>query len=146
MALAEFHEVIPVEMSKLYQTILRYEDYPQFLDGCTGIKVERPAPGKAKVTYNLSLMKEFSYTVETLEDAAAGKVEWKLLSSEAMKKNSGRWELKSAGPGKTEVRYVIDVEFKVPVPSFIVNKIFKSRLSGMVNSFADRAKTLTGTA
>ena len=58
-----------------------------------------------------------------------------------MKKNSGRWELKSAGPGKTEVRYEVEVEFNFPVPSLILNRVVKGTLPSMVKGFVERAKS-----
>ena len=140
MAQAEFHEVLPIDKDRLFATIVRYEDYPQFVAGCSGVKVERKASGKARATYNVNMMKEISYTLDHVEDAAAGRVEWSLVSSDFMKKNSGYWELKSVGPGKTDVRYVVEVEFKFPVPGLILNKLVKGSLPAMVKSFQKRAE------
>lgn len=140
MATAELHEVFPVDLNRLFSVITRYEDYPQFVTGCSGVKVERKAPGKARATYHVNMMKEISYTLDHVEDQAAGTVQWTLVESDFMKKNQGRWILKSAGPGKTDVRYELEVEFKFPVPSLILNRLVKGSLGSMVKSFVDRAK------
>jgi ribosome-associated toxin RatA of RatAB toxin-antitoxin module len=140
MAQAEFHEVFPIDLNKLFAVITRYEDYPQFVTGCSGVKVERKAPGKARATYNVNMMKEISYTLDHVEDQAAGTVEWNLVESDFMKTNKGRWVLKSLGPNKTDVRYELEVEFKFPVPGMILNRLVKGSLGPMVKSFVERAK------
>ena len=94
MANAEFHETLSVDRDKLFQAIVQYEDYPKFVDGCKGTRVDRAAPGQAKVTYDVSMMKDISYTLEHQEDAANGRMEWNLVASDFIKKNVGRWELK----------------------------------------------------
>jgi ribosome-associated toxin RatA of RatAB toxin-antitoxin module len=139
MASAEFHETLSVDKDKLFQAITRYEDYPQFVEGCTGVKVERKGSGQARVTYDVSMMKDITYTLDHREDEASGVVEWSLVESDAFKKNNGRWQLKSAGPGKTDVHYALEVEFKFPVPGFILSRLVKGSLPSMVESFRKRA-------
>jgi ribosome-associated toxin RatA of RatAB toxin-antitoxin module len=139
MASAEFHQVLSVDQDKLFEAVTRYEDYPQFVEGCTGVKVERQGPGQARVSYNVSMMKDIHYTLDHREDPASGVVEWSLVDSDAFKKNSGRWTLKAVGPGKTDVLYTVDVEFKIPVPGFILNRLVKGSLPSMIESFRKRA-------
>jgi ribosome-associated toxin RatA of RatAB toxin-antitoxin module len=141
MAQAEFHETLAVDRDKLFQAVTRYEDYPQFVDGCTKVEVERK-DATAKVKYYVSMMKDIQYTLLHNQDAASGVVTWDLITSDAMKKNTGRWELKSAGPGKTDVRYTVEIEFLIPVPGFILSKLVKGNLPSMIKSFQKRAQTL----
>jgi hypothetical protein len=91
MAQAEIQEVVPVSKDKLWNAIVRYEDYPQFVDGCTGVKVERKAAGHARATYHVSMMKDVTYTLDHKEDKDRGIVEWNLVDSDFFKKNVGRW-------------------------------------------------------
>jgi ribosome-associated toxin RatA of RatAB toxin-antitoxin module len=140
MAQAEFHEVLPVDKDKLFQVITRYEDYPQFVDGCSSVKVERKGPGKARVTYVVNMVKEVEYVLDHEENPEQGTMSWSLVSSDAMKKNSGGWTLRSEGAGKTDVRYEVEVDFKIPVPGFILNRLVKASLPAMIKSFQARAK------
>lgn len=142
MAQAEIRETLAVDRERLFAAIVKYEDYPQFVDGCTAVKVERQGPGRARVTYEVSLIKEVSYTLDHHEDAEKGIVEWKLVSSDFMKANSGRWELKAAGAGKTEAHYAVEIEFKIPVPGLILNRLVKGSLPAMIRSFEKRAKSV----
>jgi len=140
MAKAEIQEIFEIDREVLFEVITRYEDYPQFVEGCTGVKVERKASGGARATYAISMMKDFTYTLDHLEDRQSGKIEWKLVESDFFKANTGSWSLKTLGPGKTEVRYAVDLDFKVPVPGFILKKLVQGNLPGMMKSFRDRAK------
>lgn len=140
MAQAEFHEVMDCDRDRLYQVITNYAEYPQFVEGCKKIDVERTGPQSAKVSYLVSMMKEVKYTIDLKEDPAQGVIHWSLLESDSFKVNNGRWELKSAGPGKTDVRYSLELEFKFPVPGLILNKLVKGSLPLMVASFVKRSK------
>ncbi len=140
MAQAEIREVLAVEMDKLFDVITRYEDYPKFVDGVNSIEVERKGPGHARVTYHVSMMKDFSYVLDLREDRKKGRVEWTLIESDMFKVNNGLWELKAVGTGKTEAFYRLEVEFKIPVPGLILNRLVKGNLPSMVKSFEKQAK------
>lgn len=139
MAKADYQATVAVDLQRFWNAIIQYEDYPSFVEGCSGVKVERKGPGKARCAYTVSMMKEVHYTLDHDEDRSGGKVCWKLVDSDFFKMNTGQWELRDAGGGKTDVRYVIEVEFKIPVPGFILNRLVKGSLPSMVKSFEKRA-------
>jgi ribosome-associated toxin RatA of RatAB toxin-antitoxin module len=140
MAVAEFHEVVAADFDKFYAAVTAYEQYPQFVEGCTKADVERKGPSAAVVTYHVSMVKDVVYTLEHKEDREKGRVDWKLITSDFFKSNQGFWQLKSAGPGKTDVHYRLEVEFKIPVPGFILNRIIKGQLPSMMKNFQEKAK------
>jgi ribosome-associated toxin RatA of RatAB toxin-antitoxin module len=142
MAQTEFRDVFSVNREQLYSAITQYENYPQFVEGCTSVKVDRQGAGKARVTYHVNVMsQDVTYTLDHIESPEKGLVEWTLVDSNFFKKNNGSWQIQSTGNGKTDVHYVIDVEFKIPVPGFILNKLVKGSLPGMVKSFEKRANS-----
>jgi len=140
LAQAEIKETLAVDYDKLYETIVKYEDYPEFVSGCSEAHVESRAPGKARVKYLVNLMKEVSYTLDLSEDREKGVVEWHLVNSDFMSKNSGRWELRKLGPGKTEAKYSLELDLKFPVPGFVMNKLVKGSLPAMLRNFEKRAQ------
>lgn len=139
MAQADYQETLSVDRRKLFEAITRYEDYPQFVDGVKKVEVERKGPGKARVRYFVSMMKDIDYTLDHEEDPEKGVVTWKLVTSDFMAKNEGRWTLTEPSPGKTAVGYAIDIDFNFPVPGFILSKLVKGSLPSMVKGFAKRA-------
>lgn len=139
MANAEHKDTLNCDRDALYKVITDYENYPKFVEGAQSVTVSRDG-GKIVATYHVSVMKDIHYRLEHTEDAAQGIVTWKLIDSDTFKKNEGRWEVKSAGPGKTEARFTTEVEFKIPVPGFILNQIVKGSLPSMVKAFEKRAQ------
>jgi ribosome-associated toxin RatA of RatAB toxin-antitoxin module len=140
MAQAEIHEVLPVDAEKLYSVVTRYEDYPKFVEGCTSAEVERKDRDKIQVRYQVSMMKDISYTLEHSEDPASGRASWTLVESDVLKKNTGSWEVKSLGAGKCDVHYQVEIEFKIPVPGFVLSRLIKGSLPAMIKNFQERAK------
>jgi coenzyme Q-binding protein COQ10 len=140
MAQAELKEILPVDAQKLFQVITDYPKYPEFVDSCAGVQVGKREGSKVQVTYDVNLIKDVSYTLEHEENAAAGTMKWQLVSSQFLKKNSGSWLIKSLGPGKSEVTYTLEIEFKIPVPGLILNSLVKKSLPGMLRNFEKRAK------
>lgn len=142
MAQAEIREKLNVDAEKMFQAITRYEDYPQFVDGMTNAKCDRTKSGKVRVVYQINMMKDITYTLDHVEDATKRTVKWTLVESDAFKKNDGCWEIKDLGSGKCEAFYSLDVEFKIPVPGFILNRLVKGSLPSMIKSFEKRARSL----
>ena len=141
MASTEYRDTLAVEPAKLVSVITRYEDYPEFVEGCTSVEVQERTQEKTRVEYRVNVMsQDVVYTLDHFEDPVTGKIEWNLVDSNFFKKNSGSWEIKANGKGKSEVLYSLDVEFKIPVPGFILNRLVKGSLPGMVKSFEKQAK------
>ena len=100
MAKAEYEEVFSIDKDKLFATITRYEDYPKFVTGCSGCEVERRAPGKARATYHVNMMKEISYTLDHVEDAAAGTLVWNLVRERLHEKEQRSLGAQVSRPGQ----------------------------------------------
>jgi ribosome-associated toxin RatA of RatAB toxin-antitoxin module len=140
VAAAEIKEVLAVDYDKLFETIVKYENYPQFVAGCSDCHVDSRAPGKTQATFLVNLMKEVSYTLDLSEDKEKGIVFWSLVKSDFMSKNNGRWELKKLGPGKTEAKYSLELDLKFPVPGLIMNRLVKGSLPAMLKNFEKQAQ------
>jgi len=140
MAQAEIERTLLVDRDRLFSVITHYEDYPQFVDGVSAVQVERKSPGHTRVTYKVHMIKEISYVLDLQENADAGTVSWTLVESDFMKVNQGGWRLKASGSGKTDIAYQVEVEFKIPVPGMILNRLVKGSLPAMIKSFENRAK------
>ncbi len=142
MAQAEIREKLNVDAEKMFQAITRYEEYPKFVEGMKNAKCDRTQAGKVRVVYEVNMMKDIIYTLDHIEDATKRTVKWTLVESDTFKKNDGMWEIKDLGSGKCEAFYSLDVDFKIPVPGFILNRLVKGSLPAMIKSFEKRARTL----
>ena len=149
MAKAEHKQVAPVSREELFQTIVAYESYPKFLKDCSAVSVERKGPGRARAKYEVELMgQKITYTLDHEEDLSSGVVKWDLVESNFFKINRGGWKLAEKGAAACDAHYTLEVEFKVPVPGFILNRMIKGALPEMVDGFVKqtvkRAKASAG--
>ncbi len=140
MAQATRTETVDVDINKLYDIIVDYAKYPDFVDGVSSIKVLSQDENKAKVEYAINLIKSFKYTIVTTQKRPTS-VSWVLESGDIFKTNNGSWELKDLGNGKTEVTYSLEVDLKMFAPGAILKGLTEKNLPIMMNSFFKRAKS-----
>jgi ribosome-associated toxin RatA of RatAB toxin-antitoxin module len=142
MAKADLKKTLSVDSDAFFETITKYEEYPQFIDGLTQARVDRAETGLTVVHYKLNMMgKDLEYVLEHKADASSKKMEWTLIESDVFKKNSGFWHVKPSGNGKCEIEYEVEVEFKMMVPGFLLKRLVSGSLPAMIKSFEDRAKS-----
>lgn len=143
MARAERTEVFDVPVDKMYKAIVDYKSYPEFVDGMRSVEVQSENADGATVKFNLSLIKDISYTIK-LNNKVNQEVNWSLVSGDMMKVNNGRWTLKDLGGNKTEVTYSLEVELKgfLPGLGMIEKTLVSTNLPLNMKAFAKRAASL----
>ena len=139
MATATRTEVVDVDINKLYDVIVDYAKYPDFVDGVSAVKVISQNDTSAKVEYSVNMIKSFKYTLATTQSKPST-ISWTLDSGDLFKKNNGEWKLKDLGNGKTEVTYTLEVDFKMFAPNSILTALTQKNLPIMMESFFKRAK------
>jgi coenzyme Q-binding protein COQ10 len=143
MAKAERTEVFDVPADKFYQAIIDYRGYPKFVDGMKSVEVLEESAQGATVKFNLSLIKEITYTLK-LSHQSNNQVSWSLVSGDMMKANNGKWTLKDLGGGRTEVTYWLEVELKgfLPGLGMVEKTLVGTNLPLNMKAFAKRAASL----
>jgi coenzyme Q-binding protein COQ10 len=143
MARAERTEVFDVPVEKLYQAIIDYKSYPKFVDGMKSVDIQKESSEGATVKFNLSLIKEISYTLK-LNHFLNKEVSWSFVSGDLMKVNNGKWILKDLGQARTEVTYSLEVELKgfLPGLGMIEKTLVSTNLPSNMKAFAKRAASL----
>lgn len=139
MATASRTEVVDVDINKLYNVLVDYAKYPEFVDGVSEIKVLAQNEKTAKVEYGINMIKSFKYIINIKQERPTG-LSWTLDSGDLFKKNNGEWKLNDLGNGKTEVTYSLDLDFKMFAPSSILSALTSKNLPVMMESFFKRAK------
>lgn len=140
MATATRTEIVDVDINKLYDVIVDYAKYADFVDGVSSTKVISQSETSAKVEYSVNMIKSFKYTLATTQ-VRPTKVSWVLDSGDLFKKNDGQWLMKDLGGGKTEVTYTLEVDFKMFAPNSILTALTQKNLPVMMESFFKRAKS-----
>jgi coenzyme Q-binding protein COQ10 len=111
----------PVE--RLYDIIVDYERYPEFVPGIRRCRV-RSAKGEKQVEYELDLgVRRIRYVLRH-DEQRPRKVTWSLVSGDMMKVSSGSWELSDDG-GRTRAVYSVDIQITRPplVPQALVDRV-----------------------
>ena len=139
MAAVERTEIFDAQIESIFEVITNYQEYPDFVEGVNEVEVHESSAEGAKVTYKLNVVKSISYTLK-LHHERPHRVSWELVEGDLFKSNNGSWTLKDLGDGRTEVTYALDINFKGLVPKMITNKLTKSSLPAMMQSYHERAK------
>ena len=148
MAAAERKEILNIPLKAMYQAVTDYAAYSEFVTGMKKSRVVGPHNGGKKAEFEVEMIKRISYSLilsdKIDESAGTAEISWTLDSSDFMKKNDGRWNLRSLGPNQTEVIYTLEVEFNFPAPGFILKGLVSNSLPVAIREFSDRAAKLRG--
>lgn len=140
MAQASVTELISCEASKFYSVIMDFEKYPDFLPEVSECRVVDEGKDYKDVEMTVNFIKTAKYTIRVRNEQDK-KVWWELVEGNLFKKNNGLWELESIG-SQTQVKYSLEVDFKIYVPGMIAKKAVSVSLPAMVKNFKKRVASL----
>jgi coenzyme Q-binding protein COQ10 len=114
---------IEVPAERLFDVIVDYASYPEFVPGIKGCRV-LPGRKDRDVEYELDLgLKRIKYVLRHLE-ARPTRVSWSLVSGDMMKVSSGSWELSPDG-ARTLARYSVEIQISRPplIPQSVIDRV-----------------------
>ena len=123
MATVTREVIIDAPLEKVFDLVVDYARYPEFVPGIKACRVKSTAPHK-DVEYELDVgIKRIRYVLRHVEERPR-RVSWSLVSGDMMKVSNGSWELGDAG-GKTRARYSVEVQIARPplIPRALVDKV-----------------------
>lgn len=115
--------VIDAPVEHVYEIIVDYERYPEFVPGIRKCRV-RDAGGEKHVEYELDVgVKRIRYVLRH-EEQRPRKVSWSLVSGDMMKVSNGSWVLSDEG-GRTRAVYSVEIRVARPplVPQALVDRV-----------------------
>lgn len=131
--------VINAPMEKVFDVVSAYERYPEFLPEVKEVRVSNRKEAECDVHYKVDVMKTIRYTVHIKEERPS-RVSWSFVEGEFMRDNKGGWVLESAGEGKTQATYNVEMALGPLVPKAIVNALVETSLPRMLEAFKKRAE------
>jgi ribosome-associated toxin RatA of RatAB toxin-antitoxin module len=144
MAAAERSEVIDIPLRKFFDVVRDFSRYPEFVSSVKKTQVLSKDDHKARVHFDIELMKRLEYAIDLQEEFDPeykwAKLSWTLAESKFFKVNNGLWSLKALGPDKTEVLYRLELEFTFSVPGFVLKTLVAGALPKTIQEFVDRAR------
>lgn len=136
-------QIMNAPIEKVYQVLADYEKYPEFMDGVTSVEIIQQDGNKVKARYSLNMIKQFSYILDLVSEENKS-ITWSFDEGDIFSENSGSWDLKDLGDGKTEVTYNVKVEIKIKMlgAGMITKQLTKVQLPALMNSVEKRAQSL----
>lgn len=124
------------DIQQVFENIIKYESYPEYIPGVTQCEVQPSDDPEAacQVRYEMNLIKKFYYVL-TMYHEPNKKIWWKLKDSNLMKSNDGGWDLQEASKGKTKADYHLNIKFRGLVPGAVTNKIAASSMPTTFKGF-----------
>lgn len=131
---------IDAPIETVFDVIVDYAAYPEFLDNVGTVTVSESSDANALVTYAVEVLgKRVHYTL-AMEHDRPGRVSWSLHDSNVMKRSDGSWELEDLGDGRTRATYSVDVKPRGFVPGPMVKALTGRALPATVDAFKKRAE------
>ncbi len=135
--------VVNVPPDHFFETITDFASYPEFIPETVGVEILKSSKKKSgrvsDVRFSIKVIKRVDYVLRLTEEPLE-RMSWELVEGDLFKKNSGSWELKSAGKNKTEATYTVDVAMNIFVPQAITNMLVGSNLPKMLGQMKARAE------
>jgi ribosome-associated toxin RatA of RatAB toxin-antitoxin module len=144
VALVSKEVLVEAGVEKLFDVIVDYARYPEFVPGMKGCRVLE-VPGAKHVEYELDLgLRRIRYVLRH-EESRPTRVSWSLVSGEVLKVSNGSWELTAEG-ARTRARYSVDIQIAKPplVPQALLDRMSdqmtKVQLPRTLEAFRARAE------
>ena len=137
MPKAEQQIVINAPAEKVFDTIIDYERYPEFLSDVRQAQVLSRHDGVALVTFELELIMRIGYTLRLVEDRPTS-IRWTLDKARMMSSNDGGWKLEDLGDGKTRATYGIEVKLRGLIPKSVSSRLIGTTLPDTLQRFKTR--------
>ena len=150
MPVAQDEIEINVAPEKVYQVIVDYESYPEFLPEVAKIGVER-SDDSTLVHYTIkikALLKTMTTTYTLVKEEKPDQpdqgVIWDLVDSDDVIENSGSWKLSPLdGGSRTRALYTIEAfTYNIPIPQIVYDTLTRINLPRTLRAFKARAEAL----
>ena len=141
MAVSERSIEIDVPPKKLYDILVDFAKYSEFVDGALGAQTLQPSDKNPRVRMDIRIIKKISYVLDF--DLVPGKsVKWTLAEKGFFKKNDGSWTLEPLDKGKrTKATYRVDLAIaSLLVPDSILKQLNEINFPKMLGEFKKRAE------
>ena len=141
MAGAEKTIIINAPINVVYDVIVDYEKYHEFVAEIDSTRILKRNGNVLDVEYKATMIKQVTYTLR-LTGTPHTSVRWSLLKASFMKSNDGGWKLEDLGDGRTKATYGLEVRVSRLVPGKIVDKLTITTLPATLEAFKKRAESM----
>lgn len=131
--------VINAPPDKVFDVIVDYDRYAEFIPEVKKIRTSDRNGNQVKIHYEVNIVKTIHYTLLAREERPK-RMSWTFVEGEVMKDNQGSWVLEPEGEGRTKATYTVDMALGPLVPKAIINGLVEQSLPKMLEAFKRRAE------
>lgn len=132
--------VVNAPPEKVFDTIINYDRYPEWLTEVKKIRTSDRKGNEVKIHYEVDFkIKTIRYTILAKEERPQ-RMSWTFVEGEVMKDNKGSWELAPEGEGKTKITYSVEVTVGPLVPKSVLNTLVDQSLPKMLEAVKRRVE------
>jgi coenzyme Q-binding protein COQ10 len=139
MPKAEQQVVINAPIDRVFDIIVDYERYPEFLPDMRQVQLLSRNDGVSVVSFELELIMRIGYTLRLVEDKPTS-VQWTLDKAKMMSSNEGGWKLEDLGGGKTRATYGLEIKLRGLIPKSVSSRLIGTTLPDTLQRFKTRAE------
>lgn len=139
MAKTEQTVVINASIDRVFDVIVDYECYPEFLPEMKHVEVISQHDGVSVVSFELEIIMRLGYTLRLQEDRPHS-VTWSLDSAKMMAANDGGWRLEALDDGQTRATYGLEVKLRGLIPKSVSARLLGTTLPETLARFKARAE------
>ena len=141
MAEAERSVEVNVPPKALYDVIVDFERYPDFIPENKAVRILSQTKTTMEAAFEVSLIKKVNYTI-LLQMKPGKEVSWTLKEKGFFKVNDGKWTLEPIDGGKrTKATYWVKIDMGL-VPGAILKTLLEVNFPKMLGQFKHRAESL----
>ena len=131
--------IIDAPIERVFDVIVDYERYPEFLSDMKDVEVESREDGVALVSFELEIIMRVGYTLRLVEDRPTS-VSWTLEKAKMMSLNEGGWRLEALDARRTRATYGIEVKLRGLIPKSVSTRLIGTTLPDTLARFKARAE------
>ena len=133
--------VVNAPQEKVFDIIINYDRYPEWLTEVKKIHTSDRKGNEVKVHYEVDFkIKTIRYTILAREERPQ-RMSWSFVEGEVMKDNKGSWVLEPEGEGRTKITYSVEVAVGPLVPKSILSALVDQSLPKMLEAVKRRAES-----
>ena len=142
MPRAEQQVLINAPIERVFDVIVDYERYPEFLPEMKAVRIlSRHDGGVALVRFELELIVRIQYTLRLQEDAPYA-LTWSLHDAKMLASMDGSWALARSPEGQTSATYGLEVKLRGMIPQSVSSRLMGTTLPQTLERFMARAEWL----
>jgi uncharacterized membrane protein len=140
--MSDTREVIEIDvpMADLYETLIDFDCYADFLSEVSECRRVGGEDGVHLVDYTIEVIKRIEYQLRFVEERPR-RLTWSLSTpGKIIRENNGSWDLEDLDGARTRATYSLEIKPRVFVPKAVITRLTTITLPSLLKQFKAEAE------